>query len=137
MSRPFRLSALVSVTGLLASGCGASRPRPEDVFHDPALRRSSLVLEADEIDRTLLSRLPHPAPGEAITIDGRVFVPGRAYRAASGALCQPVQVMQSSRGASSRLACESEGGPWVFVPDVFGGDDPFAREDGVASEAER
>lgn len=134
MSRPLRLSALLGVTGLLASGCGASRPRPEDVFHDPALRRSSVA--TDELEQTLLARLPHPAPGEPLTIGGRVFVPGTVYRAASGSLCQPVRVAVSS-GDHARLACESDEGPWVFVPDVFGGDDPFSREDRVASEADR
>lgn len=107
----------------LALGCGgAPPPGPEDIYHDPGLRRGAL--EADEADRELLERLGTLPAGEPVSIAGRVYVPAPSYFAASGRACRPVR---ASIGGT-RLACSTEGERWEFVPDVVGGDNPFAIE---------
>ncbi|WP_169791639.1 hypothetical protein [Sandaracinus amylolyticus] len=119
-----RRHAAVLGVALALAACGGAPVRDEDVYHEASLRPG--VLPADDADRELLARLPESAADQPLEVGGRVFVPRAAYATASGRRCAPVV----EQGARTRLACESAAG-WVFVPDVFGGDDPFAATAGT------
>ena len=120
--RAHRGLALLACVGL--AGCGAAPVRDEDVFHEPALR-PGVVPPASEAERELLSRLASLEPDREVRIGDHVFVPRARYAAASGRACMRIEVA----GDGARVACEDDGA-WVFVPDVFGGDDPFRETTG-------
>lgn len=110
---------------LVLSGCGGADVRDEDVYHEASLRPGIVPAES-EVDRNLLARLPSSVADEAVHVGDRVFVLHAAYASASGRRC----VLVSEHGGSTRVACEAQQG-WVFVPDVFGGHDPFAGTAGT------
>lgn len=100
------LSALFAVG---AVACGASEPREEDIYHDPALRPSFLEPQSDA-ERALLAELGSEPEAGAVQIAGASFLLGAPYYAASGRVCRAV-----AAPAARRLACQTEDG-WRFVP---------------------
>lgn len=121
-----RLAAGAVAASLLAA-CGASPPREEDVYHESSLRPGTVAAETDA-ERELLARFPGLTENETVRLGDHTFVVLAGYASASGRRCVPVRE-QSSAGDRTRVACETEAG-WTFVPDVFGGDDPFAATAG-------
>lgn len=107
------LSAWLVIAGLslLATGCGASEPREEDIFHDPSLRASH-VQPADDTERAVLRELAGHPGEEAVEVGGQTVRLERPYHAASGRRCRAVAL-----GEARRLACEYPEG-WAFVPSV-------------------
>jgi hypothetical protein len=120
--------ALAALTA--CTGCGgAQRPSDDDIFHDPALRPGAL--EGDDVDRALLARLGE-LPAEArLELGGRAYVAGAVYHAASGRACRQVLVSAGAT-SSARLACVARDATWVFVPDVFGSQEPFQPARGAS-----
>jgi hypothetical protein len=113
----------------IAAGCGGRPiPRDEDVYHEAALRPGE-VPPVTEGERELLARLPELAADQSVHIGDREYVPLASYASASGRRCTPIR--EAGTVIRTRIACESDAG-WVFVPEVFGGDDPFIR---AASES--
>ncbi|UJR86896.1 hypothetical protein [Sandaracinus amylolyticus] len=123
MRLELRHHALIALSLALAA-CGGAPVRDEDVFHEPGLRAGS-VPARDDVERELLAVIATAPPEQPIEVRGRTFVAHAAYASASGRLCTWVDEPRAT-SAPTRLACEGGDG-WVFVPDVFGGDDPFAE----------
>lgn len=109
--------------GVGLGACGASPPRDEDVYHESSLRPGTVPAETDA-ERELLERLPSLTENESVRLGDHTFVILAGYASASGRRCAPVRE-QTGTGDRTRVACETATG-WTFVPDVFGGDDPFA-----------
>ncbi|MDQ3034646.1 MAG: hypothetical protein M3Y87_19710 [Myxococcota bacterium] len=122
MGASSRRAVLIGLCTALAACGGRAVPRDQDVYHEPSLRPGTVPADG-EAERELLTRLPLPA-NEPVRLGDRVFVPLATYASASGRFCTPVLV-RGEGPDRTRIACESGDG-WVFVPDVFGGDDPFA-----------
>ncbi len=119
----FRAAAVIGCC-IVIGGCGGpSTPRDQDVYHEASLRPGSVPAD-DEAERELLGRLPSLAAHEQLELGERQYVLLESYTSASGRRCTPVRV-RGDGGDITRVACESDGA-WVFVPDVFGGADPFA-----------
>jgi hypothetical protein len=120
-----RHAVLFGFCGVLGA-CSARVVREEDVFHEPALRASSVPAES-EGERELLSRLSSlAASDEPMRFGDRVYRVIGFYMSASGRHCASLRESSSSDPRErTRVACE-EHGAWAFVPDVFGGADPFA-----------
>lgn len=107
--------------------CGPSLPREQDIYHEASLRPGSVLARSDA-ERELLERLPTLPVNEPVRLGDRTYVPMPAYPSASGRTCTPVH--ESAPGHQLlRVACDQDG-QWVFVPDVFGGEDPFAATAG-------
>lgn len=122
------LSLLVSGAGTLAACGGPQQPTAADIYHDPALRRGAIPAEAAEAE--LVSRLDALPSGEPVSIGGAVYVATATYDAASGRTCRHVRRV----GGSTRLACADDEAGWVFVPDVFGSENPFELPSGAETE---
>ena len=121
-------AALIGLCSVLAGCSGRALPSDEDVYHEASLRPGSVPAESDA-ERQLLTRLPSLAANEPVQLGDQIYLPLDSYTSASGRRCTPVRV-RSGGGERTRVACESDDA-WVFVPDVFGGDDPFAGTAGA------
>lgn len=121
-------AALIGLCSALAACGGRAIPRDQDVYHEASLRPGTVPAESDA-ERELLARLPSLAANEPVQLGDRVYLPLESYASASGRRCTPVRVRGAGR-EQTRVACESDGA-WVFVPDVFGGEDPFAGTAGT------
>ena len=128
MPRGSRHAAVIGLCSVLAGCGGRAIPRDQDVYHEPSLRPGSVPAES-EGERQLLAQLPSLAANEPVQLGDRVYLPLDSYTSASGRRCTPVRVSGGGRD-QTRVACESDDA-WVFVPDVFGGDDPFAGTAGA------
>lgn len=71
------------------------------------------------LERSVLQDLPQLRDGVARRVANSTVVADAPYAAASGRTCRVIHVTGASAGRSELLAC-SAGGPWFFVPDVFG-----------------
>ncbi len=115
-----------SVLALMVSGiagCGGPGPaRDQDVYHEASLRPGSVPADGDA-ERQLLDELPNLAANQPVRYGDRVFIPLDSYTSATGRRCAPIRETRVG-GERTRVACEGADA-WVFVPDVFGGDDPF------------
>jgi len=107
-----RFFAPVVLLSLLGLGCGATPPREDDIFHDPALRPG--VEAANETDQQLLARMGEPL-ADAVVLGSQSYSVESPYHAASGRRCRAV-----TSGSTRRLACENPDASWVFVPDIAG-----------------
>jgi hypothetical protein len=111
--RPSAALLIVGWLGLAALGCGSSAPREADIFHDPALRPG--VVEPEGAEREMLARLGSIADETPVQAAGGTVVVEAPYAAASGRRCRGL------RGAARRrVACETDDGEWVLVPEVSG-----------------
>jgi hypothetical protein len=103
----------------MLAACGASAgPSEATIYYDPALRAG--VVQPTDAERQLLDRLGEAEPGHLVELGD--YVAEAAYAAASGRRCRSIRE-RAGAAESARLACEADAG-WVFVPDVFAGDQP-------------
>ena len=66
------------------------------------------------VDAAILSGVSTMKAGESRQADGKTFIAGEVYFAASGLQCRPVTIV----GNGKRLAC-NKAGQWFFAKDVF------------------
>lgn len=125
MRSSLQYAAFLGFCGVFGA-CGAHVVRDEDVFHEPGLRAGNVTPESDD-ERELLARLSSLPPNrEPVRFGERTYRVMAFYTSASGRHCSSLRE-SSPRDARerTRVACE-EDGAWVFVPDIFGGVDPFS-----------
>lgn len=125
MRLSLRYAVLFGFCGVVCA-CGAHTVREEDVFHEPALRAGSVPAVSDD-ERGLLERLSSlSASEEPLPFGDRTYRVIGFYMSAGGRRCASLRESSTSDPRErTRVACE-EHGTWAFVPDVFGGADPFA-----------
>jgi len=114
------IGASVLFALIVGLGCGSGpSPREQDIWYTPSLRPGQ-VPPTTAGERELLARLGQLPSGQAVSLEGQVFVPGEPYQAASGRTCRPIGVGEpdAEHEGDRRLACEDRQ-HWVFVPDVF------------------
>ena len=105
------LSRLIAILALVGAAC-ASTARP------PRSPAGPVVEPADAAERQLLARLEGLASGSTVQLEGRTFVAGDVYAAASGRRCRTLELTANGGAQQTRLACH-DGQAWFFAPDVL------------------
>ena len=105
-------------------GCGGSQqPSEQEIWYTTSLRPGAVEPETQG-ERELLARMESVPVSRPVSFAGQTFIVDAPYAAASGRPCRSVRV-EGGRDVQLKLACEEDTG-WVFVPDVFAGEEAEA-----------